>query len=88
MILNPKWCADIKERITARLLGTNEFMYQPFELRSEWNKATQFVILALPQAGRPYKVHQLGAGVKLITTDTDTCPCCKQRLKEKQDGNV
>lgn len=43
-------------------------------------EATQWLIASLSRHGTPYKVHSLGAGVKRITTDTDTCPCCKRVL--------
>lgn len=40
----------------------------------------QQIILELNHANIPFKVYNLGSGVKKITTNTDTCPCCKKKL--------
>ena len=44
------------------------------------NIAARALVTALDRRGILYKVYNLGAGVKRITTDTDTCPCCKRKL--------
>lgn len=41
-----------------------------------FNKAIQALIIRLDSKGIPYKLYNLGAGVKKITTITDKCPCC------------
>lgn len=40
----------------------------------------KFLIQALAKRNRAYAVHNLGCGVKRITTETTTCPCCKRPL--------
>lgn len=44
------------------------------------NKAAAWLIMYLTQEEIPFKVYNLGAGVKRITTDTKKCPCCKKEL--------
>jgi len=38
--------------------------------------ALQFLVIWLNEAFTPYKIIDLGAGVKKITTKVDTCPKC------------
>lgn len=45
-----------------------------------FNKAIQWLIVKLTHHSIPFTLYNLGAGVKRITTDTDTCPCCKRKL--------
>jgi hypothetical protein len=55
--------------------------HKPIDVTSTHNLPIQWLIVRLSRASIPYKVHQLDAGVKRITTDTDTCPCRKKPLK-------
>ena len=48
---------------------------------SKYNNLTQQVIMLLANQNKPFKLYNLGAGVKRITSQTDTCPCCKRRFK-------
>ena len=41
------------------------------------NVLAKIVVLYLTDAGIPFKVLQMGAGVKKITTDVAICPKCK-----------
>lgn len=41
----------------------------------------QWLIRELVKRGKPYRMWNLGAGVRRITTDTDSCPCCKRQLE-------
>ena len=50
-----------------------------------YNNLVQQLIVRLSREGKPFKLYNLGAGVKRITMDTDTCPCCKRKLKEVTD---
>ena len=45
-----------------------------FEYRTAIALAAQWVVLYLSKRGRPFRVENLGAGVKLITTKVDICP--------------
>lgn len=47
-----------------------------------FNSAAQWLITTLATENIPFKVYNLGAGVKRITTDVDTCPCCKRKIGE------
>lgn len=71
--LNPEWCQKMTADAHSSL---------PVDYTSNLNLAIQYTIFQLSNAGRPFKLYNLGAGVKRITTDTDTCPCCKRKLKE------
>lgn len=42
----------------------------------------KWLIATLAQEGFIFRVINLGAGVKRITTDIDCCPMCKKKLKE------
>ena len=55
--------------------------HQPIDITSGHNLPIQWLVMRLSNASVPYKIYPLGAGVKRITTDTDTCPCCKRPLK-------
>jgi hypothetical protein len=52
-------------------------VYKPdFELRTNISEAASWLVLQLAERGLPFKVVNLGAGVKLITRKTNTCPKC------------
>jgi len=40
----------------------------------------KWLIVFLDYRNIPFKIFNLGAGVKRITTETDACPCCKRKL--------
>ena len=69
--LNPKWQSAMQEKLDLK---------QEIDFTSSCNMAVQWLIQKLVFHNRPYKLHNLGAGVKRLTTDTDVCPCCKQKL--------
>ena len=71
MALNPKWTDGMQVKINAR---------EKIDVTDAYIPAVQFLVSRLASAGIPYKIFQLGAGVKRITTETDTCPCCKRKL--------
>jgi hypothetical protein len=47
-----------------------------FEYRTALPLAAKWLILELSSRKFPFKVVELGAGVKLITRKTDICPKC------------
>ena len=71
MIVSPTWKENIEIKIN-QTIKIDEI--------TGYNKAAQWLITRLSQVNIPYKVYNLGAGVKRITTDTDTCPCCKHKV--------
>jgi hypothetical protein len=71
MILNNKW-ADIMEKKIRN--------GEPIDETISFLKATQWLIVALMKAKKPFKVYSLTSGVKRITTDTSVCPMCKRQL--------
>jgi len=70
-IVSPKWAAEVESKI---------FQHQPIDVISSSLVATQWLVSKLARLEIPFKIHNLGAGVKRITTDTDTCPYCKRKL--------
>jgi len=70
-IVNPNWVKPLMEKLNSggKIDETISF-----------NKAAQWLIEALQRRNRPFRIFNLGAGVKRITTDTDKCPCCQKLL--------
>jgi len=69
--VNPLWIKEaMKEYIT----------YGKLTRTSNFNKAIQLLIMKLDAKSIPYKVYNLGAGVKKVTTETNICPCCKHNI--------
>lgn len=56
--------------------------HQEIDETISFNKAAQYLITLLSHFNRPFKVYNLGCGVKRITTITDQCPCCKANLNK------
>jgi hypothetical protein len=46
--------------------------------------AAQALIEWMSKNNIAFKVYNLGAGVKRITSDTDICPCCKKNFRERR----
>ena len=74
--LMPRWMEEIRGKVNAA-----KHHNQPFEVTLSTPVAKKFVVLRLVEQGVPYKIHNAGVGVSIITTKTDECPCCKQKLK-------
>lgn len=74
--VDPKWLADQKQFI-GDSLRTNF----PYSVITSYNKAAQAVVYYLTDNQIPFKVLNMGAGVKKITTDVSVCPKCKGRGK-------
>jgi hypothetical protein len=71
--VNPKWY----DKQVETLAETGQL-----DITESFNGAIKEVIKLLDRRGKPFKLYNLGAGVKRITTDTDKCPCCKRNFKE------
>lgn len=67
--VNPSWIENRKEDIRKGY---------SIDVTTSFNKAAQALIILLKDV--PFKVYNLGAGVKRITTKTDICPCCKKKI--------
>ena len=72
--LSPVWTAQMIEQLDSG---------EPIDLTLSFNPAAQWLITKLSRADRPFRVYQLGAGVKRITTVTDRCPLCRRMLVEE-----
>lgn len=66
-ILKESWKKEIEESIINCTFT---------EFTSSLNIAIRFIIICLDKAKTPFKVINLGAGVKKVTTKMDICPKC------------
>jgi len=69
--VNPNWLSE--------KLHTLDYTGE-LDVTVSYNKAAQSLIEALSRRDKMFKVYNLGAGVKRITTDTEVCPCCKRTI--------
>jgi len=72
--LNAVWQKNMVEKIHNK---------EQIEHTTNYNLSIQWLIIKLDANKIPYKLYNLGAGVKKITTNTSICPCC---LKEISHG--
>jgi len=70
-MVRPDWIEKMRVKI-----ANNELI----DVTVSFPKAATWLVETLAKAGIPFKLYNIGAGVKRITTDTDVCPCCKKRL--------
>ena len=70
--VNPNWANDIKTKLDAG---------EAIDVTTSFNKAVAWLIEVLSRRDIPFKLYNLGAGVKRVTTDTDCCPMCKRKLE-------
>jgi hypothetical protein len=72
MKLNPKWTEARRDEIAVYIRDG-----QPaIDVTNSCNMAIQWLICQLADKNISYKVIQLGAGVKRVTTNTTVCPKC------------
>lgn len=69
---NPKWIEERKAEI-GKYLGP---LRTEIDLTLSDNMAIKWMVCQLADKGIPFRLIQLGAGVKRITTKTDICPKC------------
>lgn len=71
-VLNPEFADKINDQLVSK---------QDIDETTSFNKAVQFIVATLSKRNIPYKIYNLGAGVKRITTkDVDKCPCCGKEI--------
>ena len=70
-VLNSSWTLAMLDKVNA---------HEKINTTLNYNIASQWLIMELSKRDIPFKVYNLGAGVKRITTETDVCPCCKKKL--------
>ena len=72
MKLNPKWTEARRDEIAVYIRDG-----QPaIDVTSPCNTAIQWLICRLADKNISFKIIQLGAGVKRVTTNTTICPKC------------
>ena len=71
MKLNPEW---IKKRMGE--FSDYRLHQKPIDVTCQYNPAIQWLIMLLSKEGISFKLINLGAGVKRVTTLTDVCPKC------------
>ena len=75
--LNPKWVENRRAEMDAyKEAVRNSQVPPPIDVTTSHNQAIQWLIASLANREIPFKLIQLGAGVKRVTTLTDVCPKC------------
>lgn len=75
MRINPKWI-ESRQREIDDFKDVTISGPKVIDVVSNYNPASQWLILNLAKNNISFKVINLGAGVKRITTQTDVCPKC------------
>jgi len=78
-ILNELW----KDAMMGKIISLKNGLMEDNDIDfiSSENIAIKWLIVQLVGKGVPYRLYNLGAGVKRVTTvDVDKCPCCKRKL--------
>ena len=70
--INQQWLDQQREAAKAAFAEGRVWCF-----RNADNFVRQHLILMLASEGIPYRVVDLGCGVKEITTDTSVCPRCR-----------
>jgi len=68
---NCQWARRIEEKLNAD---------DPIDEVCSAAYIANWLVNKLARLNKPFKIYNLGAGVKRITTDTDVCPCCKKKI--------
>lgn len=71
--VNPEWKKEILESIDR---DRKENRDVKLDKLTTYTPAIQWLIATLSKMEIPFRLINLGAGVKKITTDTSTCPKC------------
>jgi hypothetical protein len=71
ILVNPKWKDKVEEALLDGKVVDETVSHA---------KAAQWLVMFLSSKGANFKVYNLGAGVRRITTETDVCPCCKRKM--------
>jgi len=70
-IINSEWQSTIMSKI---------YQHQEIDETISFRPASQWLIIQLTNVGISFKIFNLGLGVNRISTKTDICPCCRQKL--------
>lgn len=65
--INPEWAAVMEREV---------FGGVPVDVTTPHAAVAQWLVMALSNAKREFRVVNLGAGVKRVTTDVKVCPKC------------
>jgi len=77
--VNPDWMSKIKGKIDT--LNRIDSHSDHIDEIISFNKATQWLIRQLAEKKIPFKLTNLGAGVKMVTTlDIEKCPYCNRKI--------
>lgn len=80
MALNPAWKKDQEEAISWLSLG---YETKPYSYTTGNAEAKKFLVLLMCKYKLNYVIKNMGAGISIITTETDCCPFCKGKQNEK-----
>lgn len=68
--INPAWITEQRTKLT------DPTRAKPYEYRTAEGIVLRALVCLLDDLGIPYKILDLGAGVKKVTTDVTLCPKC------------
>jgi hypothetical protein len=60
-----------------RVINVNHSSGCITECNTEFNELAQWFVKTLVEKNIPFKILNMGAGIKKITTDVNVCPKCK-----------
>jgi hypothetical protein len=69
--VNPKWLETV-------ITGYRET--DMIDVTETYLPAVKELVRWLSNRGIDFRVYNVGAGVRRVTTETDICPCCKRKL--------
>ena len=72
MIVNPKWEEEMKQKMDQRL---------PIDVTLSHQVSANWLVNALSRRNIPFQMQNIGAGVRRLTTDTEHCPFCGQKVQ-------
>jgi hypothetical protein len=73
--MNPKWIAMVEEKHRKG---------ESIDLTIPENMVAQWLVVFLSNHNVPFKITNLGAGVKRITTITNCCPMCGRNINKEE----
>jgi hypothetical protein len=77
MRINPEWQKKVSNEIEDHLDKlASGYAPKHIDETSSFNAGIQWLVFLLSQKGIAFKLIQIGAGVKRITTNVTTCPKC------------
>jgi hypothetical protein len=72
MMVDPKWIEKMKHLMDQKL---------PIDVTLPYQVSANWLVAELSRRNIPFRLQNIGAGVRRLTTDTEHCPFCGQKVK-------